>query len=108
MRTAALQFDVRRSEVAANLARVERGLREAAERGVELALLPELWPTSFCAAAADRDAAVDATEPAWTRIAELSRELRIAVAGSGYTRAAARELPRNRLRLVVDGEVALE
>ena len=31
----------------ANLTEVERGLREAAQRGVELVVLPEMWPTSF-------------------------------------------------------------
>ena len=53
MRVAAFQFDVRRGEVAHNLARVEEGLREAAEREVALVLLPEMWATSFVSDADD-------------------------------------------------------
>jgi predicted amidohydrolase len=49
MRVAAFQFDVRRGDVGANLAAVERGLRAAVDGGIELVVLPEMWPTSFVA-----------------------------------------------------------
>jgi predicted amidohydrolase len=83
MRAAAFQFDVRRGDVAANLAAVERGLAAAAERGIELVVLPEMWPTSFVA---DDDAGAwqRATDEALARVQELSRELGLIVAGSAF------------------------
>ena len=32
-----------------NLAQAEEALRQAAQAGAQLCLLPEMWPTSFCA-----------------------------------------------------------
>ena len=89
MRVAALQFDVREGEPEANLAAVERGLRDAAERGVALVVLPELWPTSFPGSGGTSETAADpdrfaATARALERLAELTRELELVVAGSAY------------------------
>ena len=107
MRVAALQFDVRRGAARENLAEVERGLREAAARGVELAVLPEMWPSSFPGPKADLAALVESDASSWKRVAELSRELGLSVAGSGFGEQA-RALPRNRARLVSRGATLLE
>lgn len=107
MRVAAFQFDVRRGDVAHNLAEVERGLAEAAARGIELVVLPEMWPTSFVADG-EAEAWLRATDAALERVQELSRALGLVVAGSAFGRGRAGELPRNRLTLFVRGERALD
>jgi predicted amidohydrolase len=110
VRIAALQFDVRRGDVAANLERVEAGLREAAGRGVALVALPEMWPTSFVELEHGTDWLAP-TERALERVRELSRELDLAVCGSAFARpdgAAPGALPRNRLTVHDQGRVALE
>lgn len=106
MRVAAYQFDVRRGEVAANLARVEHGLRQAAARGIELVVLPEMWPTSFVAEG-DPVEWQRATDAAVERVGALSRELGLLVAGSAFGAGRAGEPPRNRLTLFARGERAL-
>ena len=105
MRAAAFQFDVRRGDVAANLTAVEGGLRAAAARGIELVVLPEMWPTSFVA---DGDPALWQLESAAAleRVAELSGALGLVVAGSSFGAAPA-GLPRNRLTVFARGERVL-
>jgi predicted amidohydrolase len=106
MRAAALQMDVRRGEVEANLAAVERGLRDAAERGVALVVLPEMWPTSFVADTAD-PRWLRATDAALARVDALARELGLVVAGSALAAGGAGEPPRNRLVVSERGERVL-
>ena len=77
---ACLQFDVQRGEVAANLGRAEHGLRAAKKAGARLAVLPELWSTSF--APAYPAPLVAAAQQADSRLAELSRDLEMVVVGS--------------------------
>jgi len=103
VRAAAFQFDVRRGDVAANLAAVERGLRAAAADAVELVVLPEMWPTSFVA---DGDEAgwVRESAAAVERVGELSRELGLVVAGSAFGAGPQGEKPRNRLTVFARGE----
>jgi predicted amidohydrolase len=87
-RAACLQFDVRRGDVAGNVGEAERLLRLARADGVRLAVLPELWSTSFCpdyppdlvAGAAAADA----------RLAALSAELAMTIAASGLAAADGR------------------
>src|SRR5262245_37574154 len=105
MRAAALQFDVRRGDVAANLAVVERGLGAAAARGIELVVLPEMWPTSFVADGDPREWQRE-TDQALARVGELSRELGLVVAGSAFG-ASAGCAPRNRLTVFECGERVL-
>ena len=105
MRAGAYQFDVKRGEVEANLAEVERGLRLAARERVELVVLPEMWPTSFVAE--DAEAWLAATERALERVRELSGELELAVAGSAFGRGTPDERPRNRLTVFDRGELVL-
>jgi predicted amidohydrolase len=107
VRVAAFQFDVRRGDVAHNLAEVERGLREAAARGIELVVLPEMWPTSFVVEGTAEEWQ-RATDAALTRVQGLSRELALAVAGSAFAPGRAGERPRNRLTLFARGERVLE
>jgi predicted amidohydrolase len=106
MRVAALQFDVRRGDVDRNLARVERGLHEAAALGIALVLLPEMWPTSFVELDQDADW-VAASERAWECVSLLARGLGLAVAGSACAApppGSSASRPRNRLRLIDAGE----
>ncbi|MEM7309723.1 MAG: nitrilase-related carbon-nitrogen hydrolase [Planctomycetota bacterium] len=112
LRVAALQLDLVRGDVAANLARVEAGLFEASAAGVRLLCLPEMWATSFVetlgAAPADW---WGPTSEALTRIADLSGELGIAVAGSAFAPADPAREPRpgerlrNRLHVYDEGEL---
>lgn len=82
---ACVQFDVHRGDVAANLAAVESGLAAAAGEGVELAVLPEMWSTSFMPGF---DAAVlAAAARAEQRVLELSREHDMVVVGSSVESA---------------------
>jgi predicted amidohydrolase len=109
LRLAALQWDVRRGELDANLARVRSGLEQAAERGVDLVCLPELWPTSFEAAGgpfADPTlarAALAAADRARDAVAELSERFGLAVAGTLLAEDEAGGAPRNRLELWAEG-----
>lgn len=86
MRIGAFQFDVRRGEVAANLAEVEHGLRRARDSGLELVSLPEMWPTSFVVSGAGEEDArwLVETERAVARVRELSAELDLVVCGSAF------------------------
>ena len=111
LRVAALQFDVRRGDVAANLHRVEVGLREAAGRGVELVCLPEMWPTSFVETLGAEE--VDwwgPTATALEHLRALSGELGLIVCGSSFApgeRRADGERLRNRLQVFDRGEPVL-
>jgi len=109
MKVGACSFDVRAGEPEHNLALAETALVQAAASGVELALLPEMWPTSFPAgalAADEQQRWLDASEHCVERVRALSRELDIAIAGSAYGRASA-GLPRNRLQLFAAGRELL-
>jgi predicted amidohydrolase len=107
MRVAAFQFDVRRGEVAANLAAVEQGLREARGLGIELVVLPEMWPTSFIDAERVDEAWLAASDAAVDRLSRLSAELGLAVAGSAFGRAGDGAQPRNRLHVIDRGRIVL-
>jgi predicted amidohydrolase len=102
MRAAALQFDVLRGATRDNLAHVERGLRLAAQRGVELVVLPEMWPSGFPGPRSELGALTAADDAAWSRVREFSRELELAVCGSGFG-VALPDRPANRSRLFERG-----
>lgn len=99
---ACIQFDVRRGDVVSNLASAEQGLREAAAQGARLAVLPEMWPTSFLPAVTD--ALLDASRKAEDAITRLSAELRITVVGGGYEARDGKVF--NRALVVDSGRVA--
>jgi omega-amidase len=77
---ACVQFDVRRGDVSANLAAARSGLTAAAEQGATLAVLPELWSTSFVAQF--EAATVAAAAQAEEEIRQLSSSLSMVVVGS--------------------------
>jgi omega-amidase len=104
MLLAAYPFDVQTTDVAANLAAAERGVRAAAAAGARLVVLPEMWPTSFPGAGAAGEPLFDASDAAVERIATLAGELGVLVAGSAFARTStASEPPRNRFHLYEGG-----
>jgi predicted amidohydrolase len=82
---ACLQFDVQRGDVAGNLSRAEQALRAAHRAGARLAVLPELWSTSF--APAYPTELVTAAAAAEARLARLSSEFDMVVVGSSLEAA---------------------
>ena len=103
MRIAAFQFDVRRGDVPGNLEQVEGALRQAADQGVELLLLPEMWSTSFLAVE-ELEGALHSSDQALERVRRLSKDLGLALAGSSYARNP-EGLPHNTMRLFEGGEL---
>jgi len=104
MRAAAWQFDVT-GDVARNLNAVERGLRRAAGEGVELVVLPEMWPSSFPGSGEDPRARLTTEAEAVAALRELSSELGLCVAGSSL--AGSPGDLRNRLQLFDAGRELL-
>jgi len=47
IRTAIIQFDIRRGDVEWNLRTAKRRIAALAKQGVTLVLLPEMWSTGF-------------------------------------------------------------
>lgn len=86
MKLAALQVEVRRGDLDHNLAAAEAAFAEAASRGAQLALLPELWPTAFPDSSGSTnpgDAALAAANAeALAQAARWSAESGLLVAGS--------------------------
>jgi omega-amidase len=75
------QFDVRKGQPDDNLAQTCALIEEAARRGSDLIVLPELWDTSY---ALDRAAALGSTvgEGRFVEVAKLARTHGLHVAGS--------------------------
>jgi len=94
---AALQIDVRRGDVEANLAAVRAGLVEAQQRGIRLVVLPEMWPTSFVDPL--EEDAVPRSAEAVAELGRLSAELDLVVCGSAFAAAADPARPYNRLHV---------
>jgi len=111
MRVGAFQFDVRRDDVEANLARVEEGVALAVREGLELVVLPEMWPTSFADGPAGPEGGngLGATHEALERVRALSADLGLVVCGSAFGASPAGESdrPRNRLHVFDRGERVL-
>lgn len=95
VRIGALQFDVVDGAWETNLERVDAGLEEAARTGLQLVVLPEMWPTSFTAEVTDE--VLDASDRCLERLARRSAELGLVVSGSAYARTNG--LPANRLHV---------
>jgi predicted amidohydrolase len=111
MRVAALQLDVQRGDVDANVEAVEAGLGRAASEDVELVGLPEMWPTSFIVdVAQEAEEWLARTNAALAYVRDLSRSLDLAVFGSAFgpgDPAVPGQLPRNRLHVFDRGEEVL-
>lgn len=78
---ACVQFDVRRGEVEHNLRAATSGLRKAAAEGARLAVLPEMWPTSFVSEPSDE--LIAASMAAEQDTVRLSGELDMVIVGGG-------------------------
>jgi predicted amidohydrolase len=96
VRVAGLQMSGVEGDVAANLARVETQLREAARQGARIALTPEAALSGYTDRERSRAAAVSVPGPETDYLARLCAELRIyllaglvARAGEGYTNSVA-------------------
>ena len=101
---AAVQLDLAREDPTGNLERALKGLEEAASRGVRLAVLPEMWPTSFEPSAGEE--ALEWSSRAIEAVAEASRRLGLVVCGSAYGRGPTPAgLPFNRAHVIDRGEV---
>jgi predicted amidohydrolase len=96
IRVAGLQMSGVEGDVAANLARMEAQLREAARHRAHIALTPEAALSGYTDRERTRAAAVDVPGPETDHLARLCAELRIyllaglvARAGEGYTNTVA-------------------
>lgn len=78
---ACVQFDVKRGDVDQNLENATAGIKAAAAEGARLAVLPEMWPTSFVKEVTD--SLLEATARAEAAVVELSREHGMVVVGGG-------------------------
>ncbi len=108
MRIGAFQFDVRLNDVEGNRQTVHAGLRQAAEQGYALVVLPEMWPTSFVSATgATLQAAVDDSQHAVEWLVGLSEELGLVVCGSAFARDDPAQPPSNRLHVCDRGQLSL-
>lgn len=107
MRIALLQLDLAWEDVAANHARAAKRLKEAADRGAALAILPEMFATGFSMDAARVAEAPGGPTETWLR--SMARGLGLHVlAGVARTppAGAADPRPRNEALLVSpDGEL---
>ena len=114
LRVGAVQWDVRRGDLEANLVVVREELARAAADGLDLVCLPEMWPTSFEAKGlgfADgprRREALAAAERARDELASLSARFELAVAGTALAADPGGGPPRNRLELWVAGAAVLQ
>jgi predicted amidohydrolase len=101
---ACLQFDVRRGDVAGNLASAERNLLAAKAAGARLAVLPEMWSTSF---APDYPSALlERAREADARLARVAGELEMVVVGSTLEEAGGKVF--NRAQVIDGGAVVAE
>jgi predicted amidohydrolase len=80
IRTAIIQFDIRRGDVEWNLRTAKRRIAALAKQGVTLVLLPEMWSTGF---ANERLKELSETTPAVLEdLSRLAREQHLTIIGS--------------------------
>ena len=77
---AAVQFNIALGEVEANLAKAEAGIRRVAEKGAQLAVLPEMWSTGYDYP--QLETLAEQTPRVVERLCSLSGELGITLVGS--------------------------
>ena len=105
----ALLQEADRGSVAANLAAIESGLREAARNGVELVLLQELHNGAyFCQheSVAEFDRAETIPGPSTDRLGTLAKELQLVIVASLFERRAAGLYHNTAVVLERDGSIA--
>ncbi len=103
MRVAALQYDVSKDS-ARNWTFVEPQLERAAERGIDLVLLPEMWASSFPSSGEDPAQLAQADGQWMETLRAKSEELGLCVAGSALHAEGAAIL--NRLQVFDAGRPA--
>jgi 5-aminopentanamidase len=79
MRLAALQMQAKTGDPDANLARIEEAAREAAGKGTQLLVAPELAVTGYGAGEMIQELAEPATGPTATRLKALAQETGVAI-----------------------------
>jgi len=79
IRISALQMQTAGTDTAANLARIEKAARQAAEAGATLLVTPELCVTSYGGGKAVLDLAEPADGPLIQRLSEIARQTGVAV-----------------------------
>lgn len=102
---ALIQINVVSADPEANLARVVPMLAEAADKGADLAVLPEMWTTGFCW---DRLPELATQQgPVLDRLVELAREHRLWINGSMSLPVEGHDHPANTSVLIAPtGEIA--
>lgn len=104
---ALIQINVLSGDPEANLARVVPMLAEAADKGADLAVLPEMWTTGFCW---DRLSDLAAQQgPVLDRLVEQAREHRLWINGSIALPVEGHDRPANTSVLIAPtGEVVAQ
>jgi predicted amidohydrolase len=102
VKLASIQWDVELGQVSANLDKARTLIKQAADEGTRLAVLPEMWATSFMAEAATE--AASAVKDAEAEIQDLSKRHHIILVGSNYEYREDGKI-YNRARLFEEGEV---
>ncbi len=80
IQAAAIQFTVKQGDVDANLAYAREALKRAADKGANLAVLPEMWSTGF--AYKNLNELAPRTAGIVDELLELSRDLKLVICGS--------------------------
>ena len=107
MRVATISLDLRTGDVPRNLAAVVRAVDRCATLRADLAVLPEMWPTSFVASAGAAD--FDAGDAAVRAICDRAGSYGLTVCGSSFGRpnsGGADALPTNRAHVLHQGAIA--
>ncbi len=102
VKLASIQWDVELGQVSANLEKARALVKQAADDGNRLAVLPEMWATSFMADAAT--SVKSAVEDAEAEIQDLSKRHHIILVGSNYEFGDDGKI-YNRARLFEEGEI---
>lgn len=97
-----VQFDIRRGQVGANLKTVLAGLAALAKAKVRLAVLPEMWTSSFIAADVER--LTEESHAALLEVRRAARKYGMVVAGSSYERVG-RGVHNTAYVVDADGEI---
>lgn len=97
-----VQFDIKRGDVKRNLEAVAAGLKTLAADRVRLAVLPEMWTSSFVAADVER--LVDESDRAVHALRRAARRYKMVLAGSSYERAG-KDIFNTVFVIDADGEV---
>lgn len=85
VRAGFVQFAIQRGQVGANLAMVLAGLKSLARARANLAVLPEMWTSSFVPEQAER--LIAESEAAFEQVRRFARKASMVIIGSSYERS---------------------